>query len=67
MVKDEKLKLINEEGTRIDGRRPDELRPLKIEIGVLDKSDGSAYVELGKTKVFAAVFGPREVHPKHLA
>ena len=62
-----KLKLISEEGTRIDGRRLEELRPLKIEIGVLDKSDGSAYVELGKTKIFAAVFGPREVHPKHLA
>lgn len=66
-MKNEKLKLINEEGLRIDGRRPEELRPLKIEIGVLDKSDGSAYVELGKTKVFAAVFGPREGHPKHLA
>ncbi len=63
----EKLKLVSEEGIRIDGRRLEELRPLKIEIGVLDKSDGSAYVELGKTKIFAAVFGPREVHPKHLA
>jgi len=66
-MKDEKIRLINEEGIRIDGRRPEELRPLRIEIGVLDKSDGSAYVELGKTKIFAAVFGPREVHPKHLA
>lgn len=66
-MKEENLKLISEEGIRIDGRRFDELRPLKIEIGVLDKSDGSAYVELGKTKVFAAVFGPKEVHPKHLA
>jgi len=66
-MNNEKLKLISEEGIRIDGRRLEELRPLKIEIGVLDKSDGSAYVELGKTKIFAAVFGPREVHPKHLA
>jgi exosome complex component RRP41 len=66
-VKNEKLKLISEEGIRIDGRKLEELRPLRIEIGVLDKSDGSAYVELGKTKIFAAVFGPREVHPKHLA
>lgn len=63
----ERFKLINDGGIRVDGRRFDELRPLKIEIGVLDKSDGSAYVELGKTKVFAAVFGPKEVHPKHLA
>jgi exosome complex component RRP41 len=66
-MNNEKLKLISEEGIRIDGRRLEELRPLKIEIGVLDKSDGSAYVELGRTKIFAAVFGPREVHPKHLA
>ncbi|MCL7384281.1 MAG: exosome complex exonuclease Rrp41 [Thaumarchaeota archaeon] len=66
-MKNEKLKLISEEGIRIDGRKLEELRPLRIEIGVLDKSDGSAYVELGKTKIFAAVFGPREVHPKHLA
>ncbi len=66
-MREQNLKLVSEEGIRIDGRRFDELRPLKIEIGVLDKSDGSAYVELGKTKVFAAVFGPKEVHPKHLA
>ncbi|RLG00904.1 MAG: exosome complex exonuclease Rrp41 [Candidatus Wolframiiraptor sp.] len=60
-------RLIDENGRRIDGRRPDELRPIKIEVGVLDKSDGSAYVEFGGTRVFAAVFGPREAHPKHLA
>ena len=63
----EKPKLISEDGVRVDGRKPDELRPIKMEVGVLDKSDGSAYVEFGKTKVFAAVFGPKEVHPKHLA
>ncbi|MCS7125377.1 MAG: exosome complex exonuclease Rrp41 [Aigarchaeota archaeon] len=61
------MRLVKEDGTRIDGRRLDELRPLSIEIGVLEKSDGSAYVQLGRTKVFAAVFGPKEVHPKHLA
>lgn len=60
-------KLIREDGRRFDGRRFDELRPLRMEVGVLDKSDGSAYIEMGKTKIFAAVFGPREVHPKHLA
>ncbi|HDD56492.1 MAG TPA: exosome complex exonuclease Rrp41, partial [Nitrososphaeria archaeon] len=41
--------------------------PIKMEVGVLDKSDGSAYVEFGKTRVFAAVFGPRQVHPRHLS
>jgi len=60
------LKLIDENGRRIDGRRPDELRPLKIEAGVLKRADGSAYVEWGENKVLAAVYGPRECHPRHL-
>jgi exosome complex component RRP41 len=59
-------KLINGDGTRIDGRRPEELRPIKIEASVLNKADGSAYVEWGQNKVLAAVYGPREVHPRHL-
>ena len=60
------LKLIDENGRRIDGRSPDELRPLKIEAGVLKRADGSAYVEWGLNKVMAAVYGPRECHPRHL-
>ncbi|PUA32116.1 MAG: exosome complex exonuclease Rrp41 [Candidatus Terraquivivens tikiterensis] len=60
-------KLIDENGRRLDGRGPTDLRPLRIEVSVLEKSDGSAYVELGKTKVFAAVYGPKEAHPKHLS
>jgi exosome complex component RRP41 len=60
------LKLIDENGLRIDGRRPDQMRPLKIEAGVLKRADGSAYVEWGYNKVLAAVYGPRECHPRHL-
>ncbi len=60
-------KLINEDGkTRYDGRRFDELRPISIQAGVLKRADGSAYVEWGSNKVLAAVYGPREVHPRHL-
>ncbi|MDH4123649.1 MAG: exosome complex exonuclease Rrp41 [Thermoplasmata archaeon] len=59
------IKLIDEKGLRLDGRRPDELRPLKIEAGVLRRADGSAYVEWGENKVLAAVYGPRECHPRH--
>jgi len=54
-------------GKRLDGRAPDELRPLKIKAGVVENADGSAALELGQTKVLAAVYGPREVFPKHLA
>jgi exosome complex component RRP41 len=53
-------------GKRLDGRKPDEIRPLKIEAGVLNRADGSCYLEWGKNKVMAAVYGPRELHPKHL-
>jgi exosome complex component RRP41 len=60
------LKLIDENGLRIDGRRPDEMRPLRIEAGALKRADGSAYVEWGLNKVMAAVYGPRECHPRHL-
>lgn len=60
-------KLIDENGLRVDGRRADELRPIKIEVGVLKNADGSASIELGKNKIIAAVYGPKEVHPKHMA
>jgi len=60
-------KLVNRKGLRLDGRRPDELRPIKIEVGVLSNADGSAYIEQGKNKILAAVYGPKELHPKHLA
>lgn len=51
---------------RIDGRRADELRPIKIETGVLKRADGSCYIEWGRNKIYAAVYGPKEVLPRHL-
>ena len=58
--------LFTADGLRTDGRRVDELRPLKITAGSLHQADGSAFVEWGFNKVMAAVYGPREVHPRHL-
>ena len=58
--------LVDDNGMRIDGRTATEHRPIKIEAGVLKNADGSAYVEIGKNKVLAAVYGPRECHPRHL-
>ncbi len=52
---------------RYDGRKPNELRPLKIESGVLPNADGSAYIEMGRNKVLVGVFGPREMHPKRFS
>jgi ribonuclease PH len=59
-------KLIDKKGLRLDGRKADELRPVKIEVGILANADGSAYIEHGKNKILAAEFGPKEMHPKHL-
>ena len=60
-------KLMDKKGLRLDGRKANELRPIKIEVGILPNADGSAYIEHGKNKILAAAFGPREMHPKHLS
>src|SRR3989304_2739998 len=52
-------------GKRLDARDLEELRPIKIQAGILKRADGSAYVEWGGNKVMAACYGPREVHPRH--
>jgi len=61
------LTLIDENGKRSDGRGIDDLRPIKITVGVIKNADGSAFIEFGKNKIIVAVYGPREVHPKHMA
>jgi exosome complex component RRP41 len=71
----EGLQLLNDKGERIVSRDPvndeymygrakDELRPLDIEAGVLNRADGSAHLTWGENKVLAAVYGPRECHPR---
>ena len=57
--------MLIKDGIRIDGRKPDELRPIKIEAGVLYRADGSCYLEWGGNKILAAVYGPRELLPRH--
>jgi exosome complex component RRP41 len=58
--------ITNNNNLRADGREFNELRPLKIEAGVLEKADGSAYLEIGGNKVLAAVYGPRELHVRRI-
>ncbi len=68
LIKDEyPKKLLREDGKRLDGREYLELRPIKMEVDVIKNADGSAYIEWGNNKIYAAVYGPREVHPHHLA
>ncbi|KAI1445959.1 ribosomal protein S5 domain 2-like protein [Annulohypoxylon stygium] len=45
---------------RIDGRRWNELRQLRAQIRTQAAADGSAYFELGNTKVMCVVSGPSE-------
>ena len=59
-------RLISEEGLRHDGRRPDEMRPVTMQVGVLANSDGSALVSYGRTRVLAAVYGPREPPQRYM-
>ncbi|MEM2974591.1 MAG: exosome complex exonuclease Rrp41 [Candidatus Micrarchaeia archaeon] len=65
MVGTTNVKLLTDDGKRLDGRELDELRDIKIQPGVLNRVDGSAYIEWGKNKIMAAVYGPRECIPKH--
>ncbi|MFX0064417.1 MAG: exosome complex exonuclease Rrp41, partial [Candidatus Hermodarchaeota archaeon] len=64
---EEKKSLLSEDGIRLDGRKVDELRPISIEVGVLKRANGSAEIKWGNNKIIVAVYGPRELHPKHLA
>ncbi|HLE06679.1 MAG TPA: exosome complex exonuclease Rrp41 [Candidatus Nanoarchaeia archaeon] len=49
---------------RPDGRKVDEMREAKIELGVIPNANGSAKFTMGKTVAIAAVYGPRELHPR---
>jgi exosome complex component RRP41 len=59
--------LVDKKGIRLDGRKVDELRPVKMEVGVLPNADGSAYLEQGRNKILVGVYGPKEAHPRHIA
>ncbi|ELR23015.1 3' exoribonuclease family, domain 1 domain containing protein [Acanthamoeba castellanii str. Neff] len=48
------------EGKRLDGRSPDEFRPVFLKTGVISQAAGSAYIEMNQTKVICGVYGPRQ-------
>jgi len=51
---------------RLDGRKFDETRKITAKVGVIKEADGSAMFKIGDTIAYAAVYGPRELHPKFL-
>lgn len=64
-MENENIELIKD-GKRLDGRGFDEIRKISMKVRVLKRASGSAYIEWGKNKVLAGVYGPRELHPKFL-
>lgn len=67
MDKQEGVWYFDKHNKRFDGRSQFERRPLNIKTAIVDRADGSAYVEWGQNKAIAAVYGPRELLPKHMA
>jgi exosome complex component RRP41 len=65
--KNTKRKTSKKKWVRVDGRKPDELRPVHIESGAIPNADGSAYIEMGRNKIVVGVYGPREMHPKRFS
>lgn len=51
---------------RIGGRKAGDMRPISAKVGVIPVADGSAMFKIGNTQAIAAVYGPRELHPKFL-
>ncbi|XP_015592139.1 exosome complex component MTR3 [Cephus cinctus] len=49
---------------RTDGRDSTELRKIFVKTGIVSQAKGSAYIEMGKTKVVCSVFDPREIPNK---
>jgi len=50
---------------REDGRKVDEIRPISAKVGIIPNADGSAMWQSGKTIAIAAVYGPKEHHPRN--
>lgn len=53
LVKEEVRRLITEEKVRPDGRKPDEIRPLSSEVGILPRTHGSGLFTRGQTQALS--------------
>jgi exosome complex component RRP41 len=58
---DEKLIV---KGKRLDGRGMDDMRPIEMEVGIVEQADGSARVAFGHTEAMVAAYGPRKLYPR---
>src|SRR5439155_23129154 len=46
---------IIEEGVRLDGRKPDELRPITCEVGLVPRAHGSGLLQPGETQALNVI------------
>lgn len=53
-------------GKRLDGRKSNEIREIKMEMGNVSRADGSAKVSFGETTSIVSVYGPRNLFPRFL-
>lgn len=51
---------------RKDKRKFDEPRKIEAKVGIIPNADGSASFKIGNTWAYAAVYGPKNLHPKFL-
>ena len=52
--------------SRPDKRKIEETRKIEAKAGVIPQADGSAMFKIGNTVAYAAVYGPRTLHPKFM-
>tara|TARA_B100000941_G_scaffold116204_1_gene81596 strand:- start:1278 stop:1994 length:717 start_codon:yes stop_codon:yes gene_type:complete len=60
------VQMIDENGLRMDGRKPGDLRPISIETGVIPVADGSCRMIWGTNEAIVGVYGPMEAHPRKI-
>ena len=51
---------------RHDNRGWDDMRKMEAKVGIIPRADGSAMFRIGHTVAYAAVYGPRDLHPKFM-
>ncbi|KAI8909527.1 ribosomal protein S5 domain 2-type protein [Gorgonomyces haynaldii] len=54
------MDLVSEEGLRMDGRRPNELKRFHTRLSPIQSADGSAFLSQGNTQVLCLVYGPKQ-------
>ncbi|KAI8973540.1 ribosomal protein S5 domain 2-type protein [Mycotypha africana] len=58
---EEAVDILNSERKRLDERSTEDHRPIFLRTGLVTQANGSAYIEIGNTKVTCAVYGPRQL------